>query len=166
MIDLTADRLRELLSYDAEAGKFTWLARTSKSVKIGKVAGSPHNHGYWRIRVDGRLYQAHRLAWLYVTGSWPVDQLDHVNGKRDDNRIANLREATNAENGQNRAKYSNNTSGFTGVYWHRVSGSWNARIKLDGQERSLGYFPTAEAAGAAYLQAKANMHAFQPVPRS
>ena len=84
---LTAERLREVLDYDPDTGVFTRKVRTASSVKVGDVAGSLNGKGYIRIRVDGRLYFAHRLAWLYVHGEWPVDQVDHINGIKNDNRI-------------------------------------------------------------------------------
>ena len=157
--ELTAERLREVLNYDAETGIFTWLARTRNRVAVGDVAGSPDRYGYLRIKIDGRIHSAHRLAWLYVHGEWPKDQLDHINGIRTDNRITNLREATNAENGHNRRKpHSNNTTGYLGV--KRDRGRFQALIRLDGKQRYLGLFDTPEAAHAAYLEAKRRLHPF------
>ena len=116
MSDLTAERLREVLDYGPDTGVFTWKIRTNSRVKVGDVAGALRPDGYIQISIDGRLHRAHRLAWLYVTGESPPDQIDHINGVRDDNRIANLRLATSAENKQNlrRAK-SRNKTGFLGV---------------------------------------------------
>ena len=104
--ELTAERLREVLAYDPDTGVFTWKARTSpfSRVNVGDVAGNLRRDGYIEICVDGRKHQSHRLAWLYVYGEWPADQIDHINGIRTDNRIANLREANNAENHHNLRK--------------------------------------------------------------
>ena len=97
---ITAERLRELLHYDAETGVFRWKVRPYRtSIQSGTVAGMIYA-GYRRIRVDGQMYQAHRLAWFYIHGHWPVNLIDHKNTIRDDNRLSNLREATRAENVQ------------------------------------------------------------------
>lgn len=164
--DLTAERLRELLSYDPETGLFRRKVALCNSVKVGEIAGGDDGQGYIKIRVDGKLYKAHRLAWLYVNGVWPEDELDHINGLRPDNRIANLREATHAENGQNRAIPRNSTSKHHGVGRDRRSGKWRARIKSRGVEVTLGYFENIEDAVAARANAKAEMHPFQPAERT
>ena len=117
MIELNQSRLKELLAYDPDTGVFTRLVKSNRNVRIGAVAGTCDSKGYGQISVDGKLYRAHRLAWLWMTGAWPVAQLDHRNGVRHDNRWENLREATNGENNQNAAIRSNNTSGFMGVCW-------------------------------------------------
>lgn len=162
---LTAERLREALHYDHETGVFTWRSRTSNRVKIGDIAGAIDLNGYRLIGVDGRLYKAHRLAWLYVYGRWPVKQIDHINGVCDDNRIENLREATDAENMQNQGIRANNRSGFPGVSWASQRGKWQATIQVNGKTRALGRFAAAEDVYAAYLKAKAEHHTFQPIPR-
>jgi HNH endonuclease len=105
-------------------------------------------------------YKAHRLAWLITRGSWPIDQLDHINGIRDDNRLANLREASNLLNQQNqRLPRSNNKSGYLGVSWCSSRESFEARIRSQGKRLFLGYFSVADEAHAAYLQAKRLLHA-------
>jgi hypothetical protein len=163
--ELTADRLRELLSYDAETGAFTWLSGRG-GTPAGARAGTRDAHGYVQIQVAGRLHKAHRLAWLYVTGEWPSKEVDHANGDRGDNRIANLREATSSENKQNqrRAHARNKSSGLLGVSWHEQAGRWRASICVDRKSRHLGLFDTAEAAHRAYTAAKAELHPFAPVP--
>lgn len=162
---LTAERLRELLSYDPETGIFLWRVSLSRRVALGMTAGTLCG-GYTLIRICEKAYRAHRLAWLYVHGRWPIDQLDHINGIRDDNRIANLREANNVEQQQNRAMQRNNTSGHHGVGWCKRDAKWHARIMFKGVRKSLGFFDSLEEASAAYLRAKAELHQFQPVPRS
>ena len=162
----TQERLKELLSYDQNTGVFVWLAQTSSRAKIGDIAGTLMAIGYRLIGIDGKLYRAHRLAWFYMTGDWPVAGMDHINGVKDDNRWDNLREATQAENSQNMAIRSDNTSGYMGVCWDRRKGKWQAQIKVAGRNKHLGYFDMPEAAHAAYLAAKAEIHTFQPIPRT
>src|SRR5690349_20811660 len=118
--NLTPDKVRQVLSYDAITGQFTWRVSKGLRVRAGGNAGfvaQGANTGYVIIGIDGRQYRAHRLAWFYVTGEWPPDEIDHINGNRADNRWANLRPATVAENQRNRAKSKRNTSGYKGVYW-------------------------------------------------
>lgn len=161
--DLTADRLRELVSYDPQNGVFRWVAPPKhKGPAVGKVAGSDHGGGYRKIKIDGRQHLAHRLAWLYVHGEWPRGLLDHVNGDRGDNRIVNLREATEAQNGQNRRRsQSNNAARLLGVAPTR-SGRWKAQIHVAGKQTHLGTFATPEQAHEAYLSAKVRLHEFAP----
>ncbi len=163
---LTAGRLHELLAYDADTGIFTRRISQTNRVKVGDVAGSPNQKGYINIMVDGRLYPAHRLSWLYVHGEWPQAQIDHLNGVRDDNRIANLREATNGQNKQNmRAARADNGSGLLGVRWHERDQRWHARIMLDGKAQHLGSFGTSDEAQAAYLAAKRQLHEFGEIAK-
>lgn len=157
---ITSDRLRDLLNYDRGTGVLTWRVRRGGCVNAEDVAGRIHHTGYIAVCVDGRMYLAHRLAWLYVTGEWPVDQVEHRNGIRSDNRWDNLRAATNAENGQNRqGAHVNNKSGMLGVSPSR--GLWRATINVDGKQKYLGRFSTPEDAHAAYLKAKSVLHPFQ-----
>jgi hypothetical protein len=150
---VTADRVRELLNYDPETGVFTWAAQSSTRVKIGAVAGSVDIYGYHIIRVDGRLYRAHRLVWLYVHGEWPVGDIDHINGDPGDNRIANLRPATRSQNLANSKRRKNNTSGYKGVSWNKQARKWHARIGVDGQYKHLGLFTDPAEAHEAWLAA-------------
>jgi hypothetical protein len=149
---ITAERLRELLAYDPTSGGFAWRVDRGGLAKAGQIAGSRNGIGYVNIRVDGRDYSAHRLAWLHVTGAWPAGQIDHINGVRDDNRIANLREATNAQNQWNRA-HQGSVSGFKGVKWCKIQRKWRAELRKDGRKIHLGRFATVEEAHAAYCAA-------------
>lgn len=149
---LTRDELRGRLNYDPATGVFTW--------PDGRPAGNPAGTaGRLQITLNGVARYAHRLAWLYVHGVWPDGQIDHINGDKLDNRIANLRVLTNAENKQNqRRAYANNRTGRLGVSYDSRNGKWRARIMLDGRSKSLGYFPTPDAASAAYEAAKMELH--------
>ena len=144
--ELTAEYLRSVLHYDPETGIFTRKVSTSRSVKVGDVAGCSNGDGYLRLWLQSRLYLAHRLAWLYVYGEWPEDQLDHINRIRTDNRIANLREVSHKQNGQNRSKSSNNTSGHPGTYWLKQNSKWQAGITHNQKNIYLGCFNTIEEA--------------------
>lgn len=162
---LTAERLRELLHFDPQTGVFTWRAGASKQ-KPGRVAGALVAEGYIRIRVDYRLYMAHRLAWLYVYSKWPAKQIDHENRVRSDNRLSNLREATQSENSQNTLKLCTNKSGHKGVFFDGTRKKWCSRIGFDGKETHLGYFTDVKAAAKAYVTASANHHTRNPVSGS
>ena len=147
--ELTAEYLRSILNYDPETGIFTWKASVANSVKVGDVAGYSNGNGYLRLRLQSRLYQAHRLAWLYVYGEWPKLDIDHINRNRSDNRISNLREVTNKQNMQNKSKRSDNTSGHPGVVWYKRSAKWQAQIMHNYKTIHLGYFTDREDAIAA-----------------
>ena len=147
--DITAERLKELLHYEPETGIFTWKVRTANQVKVGDVAGCPDGRGYLLIQLQSRLYRAHRLAWLYVYGEWPKDQIDHINRIRSDNRIANLRDVSHKQNNQNKSKPSNNTSGHPGVVWHKRISKWQVKIKHNYKYIHLGYYTNIEDAIAA-----------------
>jgi len=148
MNDLTCERLRELLHYDPKTGKWTWLkrARTSHAV-IGAEAGHVDKRGYRRICVDGTLYKAHRFAILYVTGHWPINQVDHKNRLPGADKMENLRPATPSQNCQNRK--SANKHGYKGVICRKNGKRWQATMGPQGRIY-LGTFLTAEDAARAY----------------
>ena len=144
--ELTAGYLRSILHYDPETGIFTRKVGSANQVKVGDAAGCPDGHGYLQIRVQSRLYKSHRLAWLHFHGVWPKDQIDHINRIRTDNRIANLREVSHKQNGQNRSNRSDNKSGHPGVSWHKLTSKWRACIKHNQKLIHLGLFATIEEA--------------------
>lgn len=152
--DITADQLRSLMRYDPETGHFFWLVRAARRVRIGDRVGTARN-GYWDICIKDRRYKAHRLAWLYVHGRWPIEEIDHINKDGADNRLCNLREATHGQNRANSSRPRNNTSGFKGVGLDAGSGRWEARLRKDGRLISLGWFDTPEEAHAAYCRGAA-----------
>jgi len=146
---VTAERLRELLDCDPAAGTFRWKARR-KGVQIGALAGAISSAtGYRIIKIDQRLYFAHRLIWFFVHGVWPGADLDHINRQRADNRIANLRPATRSQNQGNTISRRTNTSGYRGVRRTRY-GRWKATISKNCCLIHLGTFDTPEEAHAAY----------------
>lgn len=149
---LTLEQLKSILRYDPTTGEFTYLVKRGQCAP-GDLSGRIGSGGYWRISVDRKLYQAHRLAWFYVHGEWPARTVDHINLNKLDNRISNLRLATPTENNANTAKGSRNSSGFKGVTWHKGCGKWQAAIKVGGKNHHLGLFETPELAHAAYCGA-------------
>ena len=160
-MEITQIDLMQLLLYESENGVFTWKVNRGGKAKAGNLAGSPDGDGYIKIMVKGKFSLAHRLAWLYVYGKFPINCIDHINGVRNDNRILNLREATLSENQQNRC----HKNGLTGTSWNKKIGKWRATIKKNGKQHSLGYFINQADAHAAYLTAKSEIHNFQPIPR-
>lgn len=162
---LTQARLKELLRYDPETGEFRSVADDHTGRwKAGRLCGSTHGNGYRQSLIDGVSYYHHRLAWLYVHGVWPSEEIDHKNGDRADNKFANLRPANRHQNLQNATTRSDNTSGQTGVCL-RPNGKWSARIYSCGKYHGVGVFGTFAAAREAYLEAKSRLHEFQPIPR-
>jgi len=155
---LTAARLREVLNYDSLTGEFTYRIKRRKCL-AGSRAGCVDraNGGYHRIRLDYRMYLGHRLAWLHVHGEWP-GMIDHIDGNPSNNAIANLREATPAENNRNKRVARSKPGGIKGVYFIEKTGLWAAGITVDGVFHYLGHHETAEAARAAYNEAATRLH--------
>lgn len=150
-MSLTAERLREVLDYNPETGDLVWRRSTGRRAKVGEVAGAKHCKGYLQVTIDGKNHLAHRLVWLHVHGELPHSLIDHVNGDKADNQLANLRPATNAQNLSNRSMLnSNNTSGHRGVCWARANGKWRAEITSGTKSKHIGYFDTADEAATAY----------------
>ena len=158
MSTLTAEWLRRILHYNPETGVFVWRVKPRRTkVKAGAIAGYRNSQGYWKIKIEGRKYSAHRLAWLYTTGRFPAGQLDHIDGERGNNRLINLREATHAENARNRLVAGK--SGLRGV--RRVGEKYQVRIRGN----HLGMFDTIEKAYAVYCAAAtAHFGEFAGVP--
>lgn len=139
---MNQDRLKQLLTYDAETGVFTWVNRKNN------VAGATDAYGYIVIRIDKILYKAHRLAWLYIYGFFPASNLDHINQVKNDNRISNLRVVSQSQNMQN-------LSGLKGITWDTSRKKWCARIKVMYKTIYLGRFDNKDEAIAARKSAEA-----------
>lgn len=155
--NLSAESLRELLHYNSETGLFTRVRKTGRKGKVGAVVGWKDKDGYIQVDVLCRHYRAHRLAWLYVTGDWPRDDIDHINGVRSDNRWINLRTVTRIVNMQNvRMARKDSSTGLIGV--EKNGRGYSARIKTATERLYLGYFDTPEEAHSAYLAAKRRLH--------
>lgn len=143
--ELTQERLKELLDYDPLKGIFTWKVSPSNNVKVGDIAGKGKGTGYSRVSIDNRSYLTHRLVWLYYFGYMP-EEVDHINHDRYDNRFCNLRAVSHLENCRNESKKINNTSGYTGVTWHKRAKKWLAQIMVQGKNRYLGLYKDKEEA--------------------
>lgn len=162
---MTADELRCVLKYNFETGVFIWVAKTNMGRdRTNTVAGciSPRD-GYARITIKRRSYLAHRLAWAVYYGEWPTEQIDHINRNRADNRIANLRLATQAQNTQNTPLYKNNKSGAKGVYRH-AWGKWEAYISVNRKRLYLGVYSTFDEAIQARTRAQATYFTHAETP--
>lgn len=140
---------RAVLDYEPATGLFRWNAVVGKKRSmLGTVAGTKHPNGYIRIRMCRKNYYAHRLAWLYVHGTWPARRLDHKNGDPADNRIENLREATASQNSANSKRRSDNTTGFKGVVIHQ--GAYAASVQVNGRRIMRSGLPSAADAALVY----------------
>lgn len=148
---VTAEEVRRLFRYDPDTGEMTRRVTLCGRALAGQRVGTRKAWGHLSVKIGRRQYFLHRLAWLYMTGSWPSQQIDHVNGSPDDNRWSNLREASNQLNCQNRRRPSRTSvTGFLGV--HYQYGKYKAAIKVDGVKHYLGVFATPEEAHAAYVE--------------
>lgn len=163
---LTQNKLKQALDYNPETGVFIWkVARGTRTDLIGSVAGTKHHKGYREIEIDSKAYMAHRLAALFMTGKFPDYQMDHINGVRDDNRWANLRNCTRQENHQNRKLDKRNKSDHTGVHWCKTNKRFIAQIKVNQKQTVLGRFKTLQEAVDCYNFHKVKIHEFNPVLR-
>ena len=154
---LTKDQVTALLDYSPDTGGFTWKVDRGRLAKAGQPAGCPDRQGYICMKIRGGTYKAHRVAWLIVYGRWPHSQLDHINGKPGDNRIANLREVTPRQNAENRHQ-THNPAGVKGVTYVRKLQKWKAQIYSHGAHQYLGVFNSIEEAAAAYKTAALLLH--------
>ncbi len=155
---LTQDRLKSLISYDPNTGRMEWIVHKTARVWPGMEVRGHSVRGYRRVQIDGHRYKAHDIAWLYMTGSFPADIVDHRDNNPDNLRWANLREATQQQNCHNTSQRRNNTSGFKGVNFHKRSGKWHARVGLNYRRIFVGEFATAEEADAAARSVRAGVH--------
>lgn len=145
---LSQIRLRELLTYDAETGEFSWIK--VKRRLPGSKAGTLHSGGYISIKIDQVRHLSHRLAWFYVTGVWPPHDVDHINGQRDDNRFCNLRLASRSQNLQNMRRKG---PWSKGVSFDERRRKFRATIQVQQHQKFLGYFTSEIRAHAAYVNA-------------
>lgn len=161
---ITSKQLRELLTYDPDTGVFTrrvdvkgGATKGFTNAKAGSVAGGINNLGYVRISVDGKRYLAHRLAFLYMTGEWPSNEVDHRDGNPSNNAWANLRAASHAENMRNGKARKHNSLGIKGVR-RTATGAYSARITINRETLYLGTYTTPDEAAAIYALAAKDVH--------
>ena len=152
---LTIEDLRRHLTYDEWSGQFTRALSLNRHKK-GEVAGKKDTNGHIQIFVNGRYYLAHRCAWLWSYGVWPDHDIDHINGDRSDNRLANLRKATRSQNCSNSKLRADNNIGLKGVSIQK--GRYRAQIQVKGKKQFLGMFSTPEEAHEAYCKAAQSLH--------
>jgi hypothetical protein len=153
---IPAEVARRIWSYSPDTGEIVYLVPRGNA-QIGDRAGHyDGNKGYRRVRVFGHYIGEHRLAWLLYYGEWPLEQLDHINGIKDDNRICNLRPASNSQNAVNKPARNDNKLGVKGVFYEKNMTRikrYRAVIKINGKQKSLGYFLTVDEAKEAYKKA-------------
>jgi hypothetical protein len=155
---ITQEIAKELFSYDPETGELVWKKSTGPKPIAGRVVACDARTGYMRVQIFNKDYLAHRVIWLYVHGEWPDGFIDHINGKRNDNRLVNLRVVSVAENARNQRKaQKSNSTGFLGVSRY-YKGRFRASICKDKKVKQLGIFNTPEEAHQAYLEAKRELH--------
>ena len=159
---LTAEMVRRALDYDPETGLLSWRHRDDVLPRVNKrLAGKPAGcrdgqYGYLSVRLHDCPYQAHRLIWLHVTGEWPAEVLDHIDGIPSNNAWSNLRPATRAENNRNRRTIREGT--LKGAVQDARTGRWKAMITLGRKNHYLGTFKNQEDAHAAYIEAAQRLH--------
>jgi hypothetical protein len=171
--------LLRIISYDPVLGDLRWRARDDRDHSwnmrfADEIAGSDQANGYHYVNFNGKLRLAHRIAWFYMTGDWPVGQIDHINGIRSDNRWLNLRVVTQTQNSANQGLRSTNSSGVKGVSWSKAKNLWLATIVVNGKSIFLGYHKTLDEAASARAAANEKYHgehnrvdpSFAPVPFS
>ena len=151
--EITKEILDERFIIDPKTGIVTNRIKTNSRAPAGKEAGCLNPYGYRGIKINGRKYYTARIIWFYAHGEWPIN-IDHINHRRDDNRLINLRSVTKVENNRNRSKRSDNTSGVTGVYWNKKARKWYARIQVNGKNIHLGSFNNMADAITARTAAK------------
>lgn len=172
----TPNQIRQLLHYEPDTGRFFWVERGPEwfthctpghedrirsawnAAWSGKEAGLINGYGYRQINIQRRHIGGHRIAWCYVYGAWPNGQIDHINGVREDNRIANLRDVSHDANQRNMRLGRHNTSGVSGVHLCKITGRWRAEVRAFGTRHRLGRFPTLEGAQATVMEKRAELN--------
>lgn len=142
---ITQEQLKQLLNYDPETGVFTSRLKN-------KTVGSISNRGYLRLNIAKRLYMAHRIAWLYMTGQFPSIEIDHIDGCKLNNKWVNLRQVTRKQNMENTSLFTNNISGYRGVAWYKNNNKWGASVFHNGRRHFAGLYITEEEAHIAAQQ--------------
>ncbi len=151
----TVERVRELVRYEPDSGNLVWITRRKGQHPPGSVAGTLGRDGYIKVRIDGLTYQAHRLIWLWFTGAWPENEIDHINLDKSDNRWCNLRPATHMENMINvRVR----RDGLKGAYFDKKKKHWYSNIRVKNKQFRIGTFSCEMDAHLAYCRASKEYH--------
>ncbi len=156
--ELTLEYLHQIMRYGTESGDFIRLVTVGARGKVGDVAGSINGKGYIDIKIRYKSYRANILAWFYMTGEWPEGEVEHKDQDKTNNAWSNLRIASSSENSANRYKNKNNTSGYKGVYLHKGTEKWMAKIGYNNKLIYLGYFDCKLEAAKAYDKAALEHH--------
>lgn len=152
--EISKELLHELLDYNPETGQLLWKVHRGGTARKGTIAGAIDHEGYRLVSVYNKTYKAHRLIWMYMTGSWPVGVIDHIDHNPDNNKFDNLRDCSHSDNSHNTFTRRRGKSSYRGVYLDSKSGKPTAMIRIKGKPKYLGTFDTEEEASAAYLSVK------------
>ena len=153
---LTKELLHEYFDY--QDGKLLWSKMCGcRSDLVGKEAGSVNEQNYRRIKIDNKLYMAHRVVFMYHYGYMPLE-VDHIDCDRQNNRIENLRAVSKKENCWNRKMPTNNTSGIKGVCWHKSTNRWYVQLQVNKKMKYLGIYEDIELAELVAIEARAKYH--------
>jgi len=143
------ETVKKLFHYDAESGMLIWRFGNGRNVKPWQEVKAKNGNGYYTAKIHGKSYLAHRLAWLYVHGSFPNKYIDHKNRIRNDNRLCNLRDVNTTDNAQNISLPNHNKSGYIGVSWIKSHNCWTVYVKVNKKNKWLGYYKNLDDAVAA-----------------
>ena len=152
-VDISQERVKELLTYDPNTGFFTWKVMNSPTGTVGSKAGTI-TQGYRMIGIDGSMFRASRLAFLYMEGYTPENHVDHINRVRDDDRWCNLRHVTQSCNMRNVGNRKDNKSGVKGVTWDKKVSKWLSRITVNNKMIFVGLHKSLDNAACARLAAE------------
>jgi hypothetical protein len=150
---LTQEYLKSILDYDLDTGIFTWKVNKAQRTKIGDIAGWIAD-GYRKIEINGKNYNAHRLAWLYVYGEMPKNLVDHIDCDRSNNKISNLRESTHQTNSENYKTPKTNNSGVKNVSWYKSLNKWVVSMSIKKTKKTIGYYDDLELAELVAIEAR------------
>ena len=159
MIDIT--KAKQLITYDSNTGIFIWRVSTTNKVNVGDVVGTINDKGYLQTRIQGKIVKLHRLAWAFIYGVFPINQLDHEDQDKTNNRISNLRLADAFINARNMPLKCTNKSGFTGVHWNKKNSNWRVQLCINHKRINLGSYTTLNKAISIRKQANID-YGFHP----
>lgn len=154
------NKLLRTLDYNTITGIFTWKIRPCRNstAQVGDIAGTLRRDGYVLLSFNKKRYFAHRLAWFYVTGNWPINTVDHKDSRKNHNWFSNLREATRNEQEHNQVLRVTNTSGVKGISWSKHAKKWHSYIWLNGKRIYSEHFINKDDAILAVESARINYH--------